>query len=151
MIFEVLTDKNRALQTQIYRKFSKPNFKIINVHLIYISQEFAETAMNELLGWYGYGNVDRSDTKIPTSVQQVHLLDQSSSNTTKSPVSRISSIARGTSSTPDRNSSSENSKSPILRQIINKQGVCVYRYRNTVLISSFNHRVFFPALFICNK
>lgn len=107
--------------------------------------------MNELLGWYGYGNVDRSDTKVPTSVQHVHLLDQSSSNTTKSPVSRISSIARGTSSTPDQNSSSENSKSPILRQIINKQGVYISKYR---LISNFNRvfsALFYMYIRICNK
>lgn len=118
--------------------------------------------MNELLGWYGYGNVDRSDAnKIPTSVQQVqqHVLDHhSNSNTTKSPVSRLSSIARETSSTPEQNSSSENSKSPILRKIINKQGVlhiyitilcCKYiynkcnRYIKKYLYKKYNIKILF--------
>lgn len=38
-------------------------------------QEYAETAMNELLGWYGYGDNDRSapDATIPKSTQKTRM------------------------------------------------------------------------------
>lgn len=76
--------------------------------------------MNELLGWYGYNNVDRGDiSKYSRTVDDSVDMNKQKSTT-------VSITSRPTnSSTPDRYSSHspENSKSPILRKIIDKKGL----------------------------
>lgn len=106
-------------------------------YIVIFSQDFAETAMNELLGWYGYSNVDRNDltkcSRFPTTTvhleadlvsptsthhaRQMRLLNTTATTTATSSVAAPSS--RTTNSTPDRcnnstspESSDRHSKSP---------------------------------------
>ncbi|KAG4075659.1 hypothetical protein HA402_003484 [Bradysia odoriphaga] len=83
-------------------------------------KDYAETAMNELLGWYGYNNVDRNEiTKYSRAADDIMDINKPKSTT-------VSITSRPTnSSTPDQYSSHspENSKSPILRKIIDKKGL----------------------------
>ncbi len=78
--------------------------------------------MNELLGWYGYNNVDRNEiTKYTTRATGDDSMDIN-----KGKSSTVSITSRPTnSSTPDHYSSHspDNSKSPILRKIIDKKGL----------------------------
>lgn len=98
--------------------------------------------MNELLGWYGYGSVDRNELSAKTtsaSSQQSSVSNNTDNNnrnnnnsknnntinlsrkSSPSTTSRLSMGIRGPSSTPERNSSPESSKSPTLKQMIDKQ------------------------------
>lgn len=121
-------------------KIKLPFNTLINIRYnVIFLQDFAETAMNELLGWYGYSNVDRNDltksSRFPTTT--VHLeADLASStganthharqmrllNTTATATAAPSS--RTTNSTPDRcnnstspESSGRHSKSPSVTAI----------------------------------
>lgn len=74
--------------------------------------------MNELLGWYGYNNVDRGE------IAKYSRTGDDSMDINKQKSTTVSLTSRPTnSSTPDRYSSPENSKSPILRKIIDKKGL----------------------------
>lgn len=98
-----------------------------------ITQDFAETAMNELLGWYGYENVDRGElgrtskplgaAVITNSAQQQasaakpsRVTSQITESKTSSAPSKVHPPTRSakappptTSSTPDRHT---NNSSP---------------------------------------
>lgn len=111
-------------------------------------QDFAETAMNELLGWYGYSNVDRNDltksSRITSSMDTSgtylvdHTINLKSMNTIKTTakIPPPATSSRTTNSTPEhyKNSSSpdssgRHSKSPIaLRKLIDKQGLYVSHF-----------------------
>jgi hypothetical protein len=98
---------------------------------IHFFQEFAETAMNELLGWYGYDKVDRmemtKDNKLPSSaaltttvlatLQKRHeQMDDNCSN---------GMIAATESSLSDKDSPREDSRSPMSLKIADIKGKIV--------------------------
>ncbi|KAJ6650094.1 Sine oculis-binding protein like, partial [Pseudolycoriella hygida] len=81
-------------------------------------KDFAETAMNELLGWYGYNNVDR------TEISKYSRTSDDNRDINKRKSTTVSITPRPTnSSTPDQytSHSPENSKSPILPKVIDKK------------------------------
>lgn len=86
-------------------------------------QEYAETAMNELLGLYGFENVD---TRIDISKNNRIMVSRSRHN--------ISNGLRRKSTSPERSSSRESSKSPIHLRIAEHLGIYVYYIFDIFLI-----------------
>ncbi|XP_055386803.1 sine oculis-binding protein homolog A [Condylostylus longicornis] len=75
--------------------------------------DFAETAMNEVLGWYGYDNVDRLDLSTKASRLMIASLQNSNNNRNELLNGSKNNSIREDSTTPDHDSSREDdSKSP---------------------------------------
>jgi hypothetical protein len=95
-------------------------------------QEFAETAMNELLGWYGYDKVDRmemaKDNRLPTSAALTTTV-LATLQKRREPIEDKSSngvVATTESSLSEKDSSREDSRSPISLKIADVKGRFVW-------------------------
>lgn len=75
-------------------------------------QEYAETAMNELLGWYGYDKVDSRDTQ---GLNLHHFAANKIINSRRSPSDADSSDVEGarSSSSPGRRDGSSQGSPPL--------------------------------------
>ena len=75
-------------------------------------QEYAETAMNELLGWYGYDKVDSRDTQ---GLNLHHFAANRMANSRRSPSDVDSSDVEGarSSSSPGRRDGSSQGSPPL--------------------------------------
>lgn len=96
--------------------------------------------MNELLGWYGYDSVDRVDITKDSRLNKL-LMAKRQQQLQQQQLQQLSNnglhMTHGESSTSERDSSRESSKSPQLITDCDKQGKCISKLFRICIVSCF--------------